>query len=432
MRHHQLQQLPKRQRGAVAVVVGIAIFVLVGMIGLALDLGQMFVNKTELQNAADACALAAARELDGTSDGFDRGDAVGRLVGRENLVGFQKTQVALDGDDITYSNQLDSGFSNKPPLDAKFAKCEVERNDIRMWFMGVRGFDDQIVRAHAVATLAPSQTSCAIPIGMCMESETAPTFGLVKGQWYGGKFKQDPSDPSGATYTGSFDWIDFTVPGGFDPEDDLCSSGGGGGGANELRCLLSGPGQCQLPPVNTLVGQQGQIGSAAEAWNTRFGLYLGSPNITEELSKSPPDFTGTAYTKVGIGAASETTWPNEANAYSDYQVEKMANSPYDLALNPANIKGDNSYTSASTTQLATYGSQRRVALAPIVDCTMLAGTNPQYVQIKGYACVLMLSPIKAPTDVVMEYLGAPSDSGSPCSSFGLAGGTGPLVPVLVQ
>src|SRR5512139_115156 len=100
----QPQQLPKRQRGAVAVVVGITIFVLVGMIGLALDSGQLFVNKTELQNAADACALAAASELDGTADGFARGDAVGKLVGRENLVGFQKTRVALEDNDITYSD----------------------------------------------------------------------------------------------------------------------------------------------------------------------------------------------------------------------------------------------------------------------------------------------------------------------------------------
>jgi Flp pilus assembly protein TadG len=66
-----------RQRGAVAVVVGLTIFVLVGMIGLALDLGQMFVNKTELQNAADACALAAARELDGNADALDPGRCSG-------------------------------------------------------------------------------------------------------------------------------------------------------------------------------------------------------------------------------------------------------------------------------------------------------------------------------------------------------------------
>ena len=58
----QLQHLPSRrdQRGAVAIIVGLTIAVLVGFAGLALDGGRLYVNKTELQNAADACALAAS------------------------------------------------------------------------------------------------------------------------------------------------------------------------------------------------------------------------------------------------------------------------------------------------------------------------------------------------------------------------------------
>ena len=51
------------QRGAVAVLVALMLVVLIGAAGIVLDLGRLFVAKTELQNAADACALAAAREL---------------------------------------------------------------------------------------------------------------------------------------------------------------------------------------------------------------------------------------------------------------------------------------------------------------------------------------------------------------------------------
>jgi uncharacterized membrane protein len=35
------------------------IVVLVGFIGLALDLGKLYVSKSELQNRADSCALSA-------------------------------------------------------------------------------------------------------------------------------------------------------------------------------------------------------------------------------------------------------------------------------------------------------------------------------------------------------------------------------------
>lgn len=423
--HHQCQQLPKRQRGAVAVVVGIAIFVLVGMIGLALDLGQMFVNKTELQNAADACALAAARELDGTADALTRADAAGMLVGGKNALGFQENAVVIPADGIRYSEHLSPNgdyqtSANANPATSRFVMCEVERNDIGMWFMGVRGFGDQTVAAYAVATLAPSQSTCAIPIGLCqMPGGTAPSFGLVVGQWYSGKFSA--GTPS---TTGSYNWIDFEP---------------GGGGANEIKNLFSGPGQCELPPVGTQVGQQGQIAAAADAWNTRFGLHKGSYNVTN----SPPDFTGMAYTQVGLGGATATTWPNPApqNAYAgthpagttaNYQSAKAANTAYQSS-NPSGINGIGAYSIAQPGTLAQYGSQRRIALVPVVKCEDLAGTNPQTVALQGYACILMLNPIKGPDDVVMEYLGEPNAAGSPCSSFGLAGGTaGPLVPVLVQ
>jgi hypothetical protein len=446
MRRHQ-PKLAKRQRGAVAVVVGLTIFVLVGMIGLALDSGQLFVNKTELQNAADACALAAARELDGTADALSRGDAAGDTVAKRNLVGFQENwddRIALS---ISYNEHLSPNdayldSADAEPDKAKFVMCEITRSGIGMWFMGGRGCGDHMGAAYAVATLSPAQTSCAVPIGLCSEVDGGS---FEVGKWYGGKFKGGSSTEDGEyTFTGSYNWIDFTVQNGWEPEDKQCVTGSGGGGADEIKCLLSGPGQCELPPVDTLVGQQGQIGSASEAWNTRFGLYLGSPNIMKTLSDSPPDFIGTAYTKVGVGPATETTWPSGENAYSgpsgtifSYQDGKAASETYDrrydTSLNPAGINGIGSYKSATTEQLIAYGSQRRVALAPIVECKDLGGTNPQPVKIQGYACVLMLSPIKEPADVVLEYLGPDNDPNSPCSSFGLAGGTsGPLVPVLVQ
>jgi hypothetical protein len=46
----------------------------------------------------------------------------------------------------------------------------------------------------------------------------------------------------------------------------------------------------------------------------------------------------------------------------------------------------------------------------------------------------MLNPIASPGEIVrMEFLGSASTLGSPCTTYGIAGGTsGPLVPVLVH
>ena len=50
----------KKQRGAIVPAVVIALPVLLLVMGLALDFGHIFVNKTRLQNALDATALSAA------------------------------------------------------------------------------------------------------------------------------------------------------------------------------------------------------------------------------------------------------------------------------------------------------------------------------------------------------------------------------------
>ena len=52
-----------RQRGAVAVIMGIAAIVLFAFMGIGVDLAYTYSRKTELQNAADAAALAGAKEL---------------------------------------------------------------------------------------------------------------------------------------------------------------------------------------------------------------------------------------------------------------------------------------------------------------------------------------------------------------------------------
>lgn len=54
------------ERGAVAVLVAIVLLVLGGFMALSLNVGHSRAVRGELQNAADAAALAGARELDGT------------------------------------------------------------------------------------------------------------------------------------------------------------------------------------------------------------------------------------------------------------------------------------------------------------------------------------------------------------------------------
>jgi Flp pilus assembly protein TadG len=57
------QSLVKNERGATAVIVAITIVVLLGFGALALDISNAMIARNELQNVADAAALAGARQI---------------------------------------------------------------------------------------------------------------------------------------------------------------------------------------------------------------------------------------------------------------------------------------------------------------------------------------------------------------------------------
>jgi uncharacterized membrane protein len=65
-------QTRRAQRGFVLIVTAIAITFLLGVAGLAIDLGRMYVIRAELQSFTDAAALSAAAGLDGTGASPER------------------------------------------------------------------------------------------------------------------------------------------------------------------------------------------------------------------------------------------------------------------------------------------------------------------------------------------------------------------------
>jgi hypothetical protein len=412
-----LRPVPSRreQRGAVAIIVGLSMVVLIGFAGLALDGGHLYLTKTELQNAADACALSASYELSGAPDippeNFSHAHDAGLLVAGQNRVGFQGAAIAQQDVTIEFGPSLAAGpwlsAASNPPADSKYVRCTIQETGIVPWFMQVLGFGNQTVSALATATLANSQTNCiAIPLAMCA-SGPAPTYGLTPGQWYNGGFSNDE------TLTGSFNWVDFSPP---------------AGGASELKDLLLGSGACTVS-TGSQVGNPGAIQSIRTAWNTRFGIY--HPSIPP--GSAVPDRSGFAYRPFN--------WPSQSNALADFLAnQRPVNAPYG---NPGAAAGNaitglsvqNSSTVLQANALAAAGADRRLVVAPIVDCAGLVGS--QTVPVLDWACVFMLHPMDndPALTIWMEFVGMTSAPGIPCAAVGGVGdstSTGPLVPALVQ
>lgn len=158
-----------RQRGAVAIMIAVSIVVLVAMLGMVLDIGHLYIVKTELQNAADACALSAAQELsviNGTT--LDRATNAGIQVGSRNSVNFQSNTVVIQDSNVTFSPTLTPGsFSRTITGGGDYVRCAPYDNNgfsVTMWFIGVLGIlsgapvNSVDMGAEAYAKLGPRQS----------------------------------------------------------------------------------------------------------------------------------------------------------------------------------------------------------------------------------------------------------------------------------
>lgn len=421
---------PRRQHGAVAVMVALSIVALLLMVGLVVDLGRLYVAKTEVQNAADACALSAARELNDRSAGATaRAKDAGVTVGTRNLADLQRVAALITRADVSFSDNAEGPWSDEVLANSVYARCAAHYPEpVTVLFVPVSGFLEAAsstqtqypMDAVAVARPVGSQSFCAVPLAMCTTKPTAVNYGLESGHWYDGR------DPAGGGIFGMFGWVAFEGKGGADVGD-----------------ILAGPGMCGPRPERVDAADGVKQGVVVQAWNTRFGVYGGGRY--NDSAAFPPDRTGFPYLSVKdekTGAYAGNWPPPESqqnpeidygtaadprNAYYDYLQKKAAYVPFRWTdwtggnLGGARPAPDGDYSSR--------GQDRRMVMAPIVSCDELE-PNGKNIKVLDWACALMLAPIGAPEEVRMEFRGLVSAGA--CGTSGIPGPFGPPVPALVK
>jgi uncharacterized membrane protein len=65
----------QQQRGSIMLTTAVSLFVILGMLGLSIDLGRVYIAKHEAQAFADLSAVAAVRHLNGKQTGIDAATA---------------------------------------------------------------------------------------------------------------------------------------------------------------------------------------------------------------------------------------------------------------------------------------------------------------------------------------------------------------------
>ena len=145
-----------RRRGYVLLSVGAAAIVLMGAVGLAVDLGRMYIVKGEAQTFADSAALAAVLELDGTSAGITRANAAVTNNPNKNTFGT----AAFSGTVVEYSQSSTGGWSTNPGNPTGYSYARVSATvAVPIYFMSLAVSKSQTnVVASAVAGQVPKTT----------------------------------------------------------------------------------------------------------------------------------------------------------------------------------------------------------------------------------------------------------------------------------
>ena len=117
----------KRQSGFVLMYTAISAIVLVGMLGVAADLGRAYVVRNELMAFADAAAVAAAYELDGTRTGLTAARAMGESGPGTNGWNFGTT--AVSGAQVRFASTSTGAYETAAaaPDGARFVRVTATR-----------------------------------------------------------------------------------------------------------------------------------------------------------------------------------------------------------------------------------------------------------------------------------------------------------------
>lgn len=166
---------PHQRRGIVAVQVAVGLTVVLGLAALAIDVGLMYTARAELQNAADAAALAAASQL----GLFDEAEAAGTTViamakaeairhGQGNSI--LKADLQIEEADIEFGFSIWNDETGKFEFQLAPPGGEVGSNAVRVTarrtasshngpvdtiFANIFGVDQTDIAAKATAILVP-------------------------------------------------------------------------------------------------------------------------------------------------------------------------------------------------------------------------------------------------------------------------------------
>ena len=145
--------MKSQRRGFMLIAMSITMLLLLAVMGLAFDVGRIYIARNEAQVFTDAAAMAAASKLDGTKEGLARArDAVAHVPMRWNLgtQEFRGVVVEFSADGTKWESEP------KEAANMTAARVTAPDNSVEITFLrAVGGPNNFVVPAHAAAMSNP-------------------------------------------------------------------------------------------------------------------------------------------------------------------------------------------------------------------------------------------------------------------------------------
>ena len=211
----------RHQRGAILVWFALGFLLIVGFIAIGIDIGRMYLVRTEGQVFVDAGALAAASELDGTTPGIARAvSAAGTGWTKYHLHSLDFPAPTVEFATSSTGAWKAAADVPSPPTDYRFARVTTTIS-LPMYFMPViTRTDNATVAARAVAGQVniTSSSEGLLPFTVMAHSAdpaSADGYGLIRGEsytlrWESGAnsdlaaYMSDPTKPSNQNKIANF------------------------------------------------------------------------------------------------------------------------------------------------------------------------------------------------------------------------------------
>jgi Flp pilus assembly protein TadG len=166
----------QRRRGVITLLTAVLLVFLLGIIALSVDLGYIFLARTQLQVAADSAALATAATMGNSQDVSTQ---AGIKFGGLNKVGNRPVQIQTS--DIVYGTwdtsrrtftPSQSGMANAVKVTAR--ADSTTSGQVPLFFSQIFGQSSVTCQASAVATTNPRDICFVVDLSGSMNDDTDP------------------------------------------------------------------------------------------------------------------------------------------------------------------------------------------------------------------------------------------------------------------